>query len=260
MMQGAFVFLKNAAGVAGSPNGGPTSARAALHARFADRITVDHDLTRRLVSYQGNKHVPGFRWMKYKEGFSVPLVERFLGCGGDGRVLDPFSGMGTTALTASRRGREATGIEVMQVGNLVARAITVVANGIDPRHLSDASQGLLDYLEHGVPDSEHAFPHVRITRGAFSPRAEADIAKARTFISTIADSELALVLTTACVAAIEEISYTRKDGQYLRWDPRSGRTGSTRLDKGPLPALGAVLKRRLGEVADDLPALRAVFV
>ena len=256
MMQGAFVFLKNAAGVAGSPNGGPTSARAALHARFADRITVDHDLTRRLVSYQGNKHVPGFRWMKYKEGFSVPLVERFLGCGGDGRVLDPFSGMGTTALTASRRGREATGIEVMQVGNLVARAITAVANGIDPRHLSDASQGLLDYLEHGVPDSEHAFPHVRITRGAFSPRAEADIAKARTFISTIADSELALVLTTACVAAIEEISYTRKDGQYLRWDPRSGRTGSTRLDKGPLPALGAVLKRRLGEVADDLPALK----
>ena len=40
--------------------------------------------------------------MKYKEGFSAPLVERFLGHNGDGCVLDPFSGMGTTALTASR--------------------------------------------------------------------------------------------------------------------------------------------------------------
>ena len=256
MTQGAFVFLKTASGVSGSPNGGPTAARAALHERFADRITVDHDLTRRLVSYQGNKHVPGFRWMKYKEGFSAPLVERFLGYGGNGWVLDPFSGMGTTALTASWRGRDATGIEAMQVGNLVARAITAVANGVDPRHLSDASRGLLDYLEHGVPDPEHAFPHVRITRGAFSPRAEADIAKARTFISTLDDSELAMVLTTACVTAVEEISYTRKDGQYLRWDPRSGRTESTRLDKGPLPTLGDVLKRRLAEIADDAPALQ----
>lgn len=258
MTQGAFVFLKNASGVAGSPNGGPTTARAVLHARFADRITVDHDLTRRLVSYQGNKHVPGFRWMKYKEGFSAPLVERFLNCGG-GRVLDPFSGMGTTALTASRRGHEATGIEIMQIGNLIARAITAVANGIDPRHLSDGSRCLLDYLENGIADSEHAFPHVRITRGAFSPRAEADIAKARTFISTLDDRQLAMVLTTACVTAIEEISYTRKDGQYLRWDPRSGRTESTRLDKGPLPTLGDVLKRRLAEIADDVPALQCRY-
>lgn len=258
MTQSAFAFLEAASGVAGSPNGGPTAARAALHARFADRIAVDHDLTRRLVSYQGNKYVPGFRWMKYKEGFSVPLVERFLGHGSarSARVLDPFSGTGTTALTASRGGCEATGIEVMQVGNLVARAITSVANGIDSRHLSDASRGLLDYLKHGVSDSEHAFPHVPITRGAFSPRAEADIAKARTFIAKIADADLALVLTTACVTAIEEVSYTRKDGQYLRWDPRSGRTASTRLDKGLLPVLGDVLKRRLGEIADDLPALK----
>ena len=194
--------------------------------------------------------------MKYKEGFSAPLVERFLGYNRDGCVLDPFSGMGTTALTASRGGREATGIEVMEVGNLVARTITAAANGIDPRHLSDASRGLLDYLKHGVPDSQYAFPHVRITRGAFSPRAEVDIAKARTFISKIGDGELAMMLTTACVTAIEEISYTRKDGQYLRWDPRSGRTGSTRLDKGALPTLGDVLTRRLGEIAHDVPVLK----
>ena len=100
----------------------------------------------------------------------------------------------------------------------------------------DASRGLLDYLKHGVPDSEYAFPHVRITRGAFSPRAEADIAKARKFISKIGDDELAMVLTTACVTAIEEISYTRKDGQYLRWDPRSGRTGRSTSVRQRSPA------------------------
>ena len=239
-----------------SPHGGPTCARAALYARFSDRIIVRHDLTRSLVSYQGNKGTPGFRWMKYKEGFSAQLVERFLGLNGSGSVLDPFSGIGTTALTARRMGRQATGIEIMPVGNLVARAVSAIANGISARRLANTSADLLAYLASGASDATHAFPHVRITRGAFSPRAEKDIAKVRAFIAGVSDHKLAAVLNAACVSTMEEVSYTRKDGQYLRWDPRSGRTNSTRLDKGPLPTLPAVLKCRLQEIAADLPAIK----
>ncbi len=171
--------------------------------------------------------------MRYKEGFSAQLVERLLSGSGPGAVLDPFSGIGTTALTASRTGRRATGVEIMPVGNLMAKAITATANGLDQRRLANASRDLLGALANGGPDPKHAFPHVRITQGAFSPQAEADIAKVRQFIAATADNELATVLEAACVAAIEEVSYTRKDGQYLRWDPRSGRTASTRLDIAP---------------------------
>ena len=110
--------------------------------------------------------------MKYKEGFSTQLVERLLSGSGPGAVLDPFSGIGTTALTASRTGRRATGMEIMPVGNLMAAAITAIANGLGQRQLTNASADLLDALANGSPNPEHAFPHVRITQGAFSSQAE----------------------------------------------------------------------------------------
>ena len=125
-----------------SPHSGPICARATLYTRFTDRIIVRYDLTRRLVSYQGNKGTPGFRWMKYKEGFSAQLVERFLDLNGSGSVLDPFSGIGTTALTARRMGRQATGIEIMPVGNLVAQKLR--------QWLGNLGTGTL-YIEPGNP-------------------------------------------------------------------------------------------------------------
>ena len=36
------------------------------------------------------------------------------------------------------------------------------------------------------------------------------------------DHSLHTVLTLACVSVLEEISYTRKDGQFLRWDFNRG--------------------------------------
>ena len=194
--------------------------------------------------------------MKYKEGFSTRLVERLLDGSGPGAVLDPFSGIGTTALTASRTGRRATGMEIMPVGNLMAKAITAIANGLSQPQLASAATGLVDGLANGNPDPKHAFPHVRITSGAFPPQAEEEIAKARQLVAATADDDLASVLDAACIAAIEEVSYTRKDGQYLRWDPRSGRTTSTRLDKGRLPTLAEALKRRLSQMIEDVPAVK----
>lgn len=240
-----------------SGNGGPSHARHRLFERFSDRMVVDFDLARRLVSYQGNKKVSGFRWLKYKEGFSVELVERLLEIdGGTGKVLDPFSGIGTTALTASRKGRLATGIEIMPVGTLVAKSIMAIANHISTRSFAKAAAAFLSHIENGVARQKDAFPHVRITRGAFAPQLEEDIAKARGFIASVSDSQLAAVLNVACLTVIEQLSFTRKDGQYLRWDWRSGRTTSRRLDKGPLSNFVDALKDQLNIIAEDIPTIQ----
>ena len=53
-----------------SPSGGSVRERRSLEERFGSRMTVNPRLTRKTVSYQGNRLVPGLRWMKYKEGFS----------------------------------------------------------------------------------------------------------------------------------------------------------------------------------------------
>ena len=74
-----------------------------LRAQYERQLRVEKFLTRQLVSFQGSKKQPFYRWYKYKEGFGASLVEYLLETGGidSGKILDPFAGAGTT-LFASR--------------------------------------------------------------------------------------------------------------------------------------------------------------
>ena len=116
-------------GVCDLPNGGSVRERRSLEERFASCVTVNPRLTRQTVSYQGNRRVPGLRWMKYKEGFSRGLVERLIDEFRPSAVLDPFAGIGTTPLIAASRGLSATGIEIMPVGVLVGSGLPTLPMG-----------------------------------------------------------------------------------------------------------------------------------
>ncbi len=242
-----------------SPNGGLTCERAGLHQRFTDRVSVNPYLTRKLVSYQGNKESVGFRWMKYKEGFSTALVRQLIKSGKGTQVLDPFSGIGTTALTAMGMGLQGTGIEILPLGNMVAHAVSYAANGLSVQEFCCVSQALLHAITHHDYDDQYALKHVRITKEAFPYRTGCEIAKARKFIAQVADPGLSMMLNLACLSVLEDVSYTRKDGQFLRWDPRSGRTVSTKLDKGQVPSLSAALTVRLRQITQDLPLLKKAY-
>ena len=234
----------------------PTVARRSLYERFASRIQVSDRLSRRLVSYQGNKNAPGLRWLKYKEGFSAGLVKELLERTPAKSMLDPFSGAGTSVLTAGSMGIPGTGIEIMPIGNLAARAISAVSNGLEPDSFVKASNAIIDAVSQDHYNDRYLFPHVPITKHAFPETTERDLAKAREFIAGVAEPSLSTILTLACVSVLEEISYTRKDGQFLRWDPQSGRNVSRRLHKEFVPKLGESLRRRLVEIAADIPALK----
>ncbi len=234
----------------------PSEARHSLYERFADRIRVGDHLSRKIVSYQGNKKAPGFRWLKYKEGFSAGLVRSLLEQTSAKSLLDPFSGAGTSPLTAGGMGISATGIEIMPIGNLAARAITAAANNLELDRLANASEALLETISQLGYDDRFLFPHVPITMRAFPENTEKDLAKAREFIASVSDPILSLTLTLACVSVLEEISYTRKDGQFLRWDPQSGRNVSRKLHKPYVPTLEESLRRRLTEITADVPALK----
>jgi len=233
-------------------------ARSELRERFADRLIVRHDLNRRLVSYQANRAQPGLRWFKYKEGFSVDLVRESLTVG-NGPVLDPFAGLGTTALVAGGSGRHATGIEIMPVGSRTARAISHISNGADLAALAKAGKQLLRGIARNKPDPAFRFPHVPITEQAFPPGTEDALGKARAVLHRMDDEPVRDVLDVACMSVLEEVSYTRKDGQYLRWDSRSGRPLRGGMDKGPIPTFADALDRRIGEILQDAPALARCY-
>ena len=243
-----------------SPNGGSVEERRALHTRFEKRLSVDSNLTRRVVSYQGNREVPGFRWLKYKEGFSLELVERMLDEVQPSAVLDPFSGIGTTPLIAAGRGLKATGIEIIPVGVLTGNAIAHAANGLRREAFGVAAESLLNHVASGkAADGRHAFRHVRITESAFPSETERGLAKAREYISAVDDPGIRSMLNLACMSVLESISYTRKDGQYLRWDYRSGRKLRARIHKGPILPLLDALETRLAEMSEDIKPLKEEF-
>ena len=240
-----------------SPNGGSIDERLALHKRFEERLSVNPTLTRKMVSYQGNRSAPGFRWMKYKEGFSRELVEQLIAEAQPRSVLDPFSGIGTTPLIAAGRGLEATGIEIIPVGVLAGNAIAHAANGLQPQAFREAATALLKHVQTSDKHrQEHAFRHVRITESAFPEETETGLARAREFISGVDDPGIQTMLDFACMSVLESVSYTRKDGQYLRWDHRSGRQLRTRVNKGTILPFPFALDSCLGEMTEDLELLK----
>ena len=243
-----------------SPNGGDIDGRRALQERFQARLRMNHALTRRLVSYQGNRGLPGFRWLKYKEAFSRALVEWLIDGSSPRSVLDPFSGIGTTPLIAAGRGLQATGIEIMPVGVLAGQAIACAANGLNARAFDSAANGMLEWIGSGRDAfDEYAFPHVPITGLAFPPETETDIAKAREYIGRVGDDAIRSLLSFACMSVLESVSFTRKDGQYLRWDYRSGRQLRARVHKGPILSFPEALRARLTEIAEDIEPLKALY-
>ncbi len=93
---------------------------------------------------------------------------------------------------------------------------------------------------------------LRITRGAYP--SETIEAMGRFLATSELEGErLKTVLLFALLCILEDISYTRKDGQYLRWDYRSGRRqGKKVFDKGKIPAFDNAITSKLHQMVDDL--------
>lgn len=239
------------------------SERDALLRRFGDRIVVNHAFTRSLVSWQSNKDAPGFRWFRYKEGFSSNLVHYLMGYLGDsGRLLDPFAGTGTAPIVASGRGWESVGIEILPVGVKIGNC-WLAASTVERGAFGEHAQELLEHVETaGISDvsEQDYFPHVRITEKAFAADNELAIAAARNWLRQAKAGAETELLTLASMAALEDASWTRKDGQYLRWDHRSGRNLRARMEKPQVLTYAESLRRKLSVMAADLPMISESYV
>ena len=198
--------------------------------------------------------------MKYKEGFSCQLVEELIEQRNPQAVLDPFAGICTTPLVAAGSGRDAMGFEIMPVGVLAGMAIAEVSNGLSANDLNREGCALIQQVRSGNRAScEFSFPHVRITQDAFPKETEKELAHARAFLSTVENPGLHDVLNLACVSVLEESSYTRKDGQYLRWDNRSGRHLRATMNKGPVLPFSEALEKRLAKMVEDVDTLKQQY-
>lgn len=245
----------------GTPsNSATTRQRDQLLARFSDRIAVNPDLSRSLVSWQSNRDAPGFRWFKFKEGFSAALVRYLLGFLDEpGCLLDPFAGTGIAPITAARVGWQGIGVEILPVGVNVSNAL-LAAPAIDLSAFGRQASAFLKYVA-TAPDAPAAdwFPHIRITERAFPSDSEAKIAAARNWLRRAESAPETDLLALAAMAALEDASWTSKDGQYLRWDHRSGRKLKAKMEKRHVLPYEVSLRNRIDNIAADLPTLSSCY-
>jgi hypothetical protein len=229
--------------------------REQLLAKYASRIAVNPALSRALVSYQANKNEPIYSWLKYREGFAAPLVRHLLSVlhPKPGKLLDPFAGASTALFAAQELGWRTLGIELLPIGIAFAEA-RLAAGRVPFSNLKKAMTGL---VSSNWPTSENGrwkFPHIRITAGAFPTETERLLEKFRSYCRRrVPDKDIRYLLEFAGMCVLEDVSFTRKDGQYLRWDRRApGRELRGSFTKGRIKGFREALREQLTRMLSDM--------
>jgi site-specific DNA-methyltransferase (cytosine-N4-specific) len=244
-------------------------ARINLEKHYAALFDETDEFNRKLVSYQGNKGEIVHGWIRYKEGFSAQLVTNFLhkfSIKSTDTVLDPFGGSATTLLVAKSLGINAVGIEILPNCHLAWQAKS---------HVLDYDVNELKYIQASLVETNpgntaYHFPHITITESAFPPETERELMFYTEWFDNLQVSSEAKTLCKLVLTSIlEEVSFTRKDGQYLRWDYRSEKVQNRNqiriaqdkktikvVDKGELPTVKASLVHALGIIIADITKLQ----
>ena len=224
---------------------------------YKDKIKVNGLLNRSLISFQANKSEPFYRWFKYKEGFSTNFVkyilESFGTANSDQLVLDPFSGIGTTLTTSTEIGFNGVGIELLPHAILATNA-RIASKKINRIHITDIINELrgVNFSDNRV-EKKYYFKHLTITKGAFPNETELNIANFQKFLSERCPNEdIKSLLFFIAISILEDVSYTRKDGQYLRWDYRSERNLKSKFNKGPIYSFTSKLFEKLEMIGVDI--------
>ena len=223
-----------------------------LERYFKNKIVVRSSLTRSLVSFQANKTRPVYRWYKFKEAFSASLVEYlFLQYGViKGRILDPFAGSGTALFAASELGIDSDGIELLPIGQQIIDTKKILEKFT--RNDFETLQRWVHFKPWKRAENKEHLLELRITKGAYPEDTKDSIEK---YIGAYQqeNTKVQAVLRLALLCILESISYTRKDGQYLRWDFRSGRKQSEKpFDKGEIIDFERAISEKIQEIIGDI--------
>jgi DNA modification methylase len=227
-----------------------------LQQYFQDKFIIQPSITRLLVSFQDNKTRPVYRWYKYKEAFSASLVEYlFQKYEIKGKILDPFAGSGTALFAASEAGSDADGIELLPIGQQIINAKKI----LDSDFTLEDVQRLKIWVEAQTWkqfNGKILLPELRITKGAYSQVTKTEIEQ---YLEACQqeNNKVKTVLVLALLCVLESISYTRKDGQYLRWDYRSGRSqGKKSFNKGVILEFCDAVTSKISQIIGDLAPLK----
>ncbi len=145
-----------------------------LEKRFRDKLVVNNDLKRTLVSFQANKKIPGYRWYKFKEGYSSALVNYTIDKLGikKGKVIDPFAGSGASLFVSAERGLDAVGVELLPIGAEIIAVRKIIFESANHNGLVAFLQEWIEKKPWEKERGGRKINHLKITNGAFPKKTE----------------------------------------------------------------------------------------
>ncbi|WP_424950936.1 hypothetical protein [Deinococcus sp.] len=217
---------------------------------YSNIFKTNTDLTRGLVSFQDSKKIPIERWYKYREGFSSTIVKYYLAKYkiSDGKLLDPFLGGGTSVMAASSLGMVAHGIELLPIGHAVINA-KIQARTTNPTNIVHNLEESISKKPWKIANKTK-LNELKITKMAYSQDNHEKIERYLSFLKE-KPQDMFQIYNIALLSILEDISFTRKDGQYLRWDARSGKTSGGFL-KGVIVDFDSAIENKLKDILEDL--------
>ncbi len=224
-----------------------------LMEQYQRRIRVDPWLSRAIVSFQASKNRPAYRWFKYKEAFSSDLVGYLLSKYGlsGGRLLDPFAGSGTALFASTKLGFGADGIELLPIATELIRGRIFLQDQCTGERI-EGVKTWVHSKQWEKATSKISLQSLKITTGAYPPHT-VDTIERYLGASETEEAFRRTCLRMALLCVLESVSYTRKDGQYLRWDNRSGRhVGKKPFSKGRILPFDDAIALKIDEILSDL--------
>jgi len=225
---------------------GAVNERLSIEEKYRSVMSEDRKLAR-LVSYVGNKSVPILRLYRFKEAFSLGLVNYFLDkfqATSDGLVFDPFAGMGTTLFGAMLRGLPSLGVERLPVAAFVSKTLPKFLL-LEPGSIASTFKR----LEVSVDQFEPAAiaDDVSIMKVAFEEPYLTRLRKWKAAIDTLS-TPLKEIFTLIFLSILESTSYASNDGQFLRLKPHK-----------KLTAPDEALLRKVLQAEADLIAIQRLW-
>ena len=171
-----------------------------------------------LLNYSDDLNKPFQRWYRYKEGFSVELVEQLIreySKHKEGIILDPFSGSGSTLLAANDMGYSGVGFEVNPFSFFLSKCKLEKYTKEIIEQFKKEYEKILHHAEEA--DEAYVLPKLSISEKVFADEIEKYYMNIGMLIEECkADEKIINLLKLGWLACLEPLCNYRKAGNGLK--------------------------------------------
>ena len=165
-----------------------------------------------MVNYSPRAEAPVHRWFKYREGYSIDLIDALI-FKDETLVLDPFCGCGSTLLGARKNGIDAVGIDINPISTFVS---SVKTRDYTEKDLIEIECSFTNILS-STSDAAIEKPDLSIVGKAFHPEILEYLLKLKYRINQLPDGKVKDFLLLGYLSIIEPVSNTFKEGNGIKY-------------------------------------------